>query len=228
MALKDISNFRTSIYTDGILKSNKYIAEIKFPENHYLRSSLQRDEELIAVRCDSATLPAFSFSTVDGSPRLGYGPIERRPYSVNYDEMNLTFLVDGNSRLHKLFYDWANCIVNFQGQGGRILRQPNGPSRGNNTSSPWVAYEVGYHDNYKVDLFITVYQVGGDAKLIRTGGAEDDFRVGADVKAAMKIHVYEAFPLSFPPIQLNWEDHQPIKLSIPFGYMDFSVEYIKE
>ena len=215
MALKDLTNFLSSINNKGILKSNKYIAEIEFGPDHYLRSrkgaSILEEGELFRVRCDSLQLPGFTFATIEGAPRLGYGPLVRQPYAVQqYDEMTLSFIVDANSRIHRLFYDWANCIVNFRGgEGARKLTGATG-TQGTFHS----AYEVGYHDKYYVNMTITVYQTGAPK--------------GAETQAAMKIHVYDAIPLSFPPIQLNWEDHQPIKLNIPFSYTDFSIEYIKE
>lgn len=210
MALKDIKNFITEINTRGILKSNKYLAEIFFPSEHYLNRRNGQTAgvtERLALRCDSVTLPGFSFSTIESSPRLGYGPMVRMPYNINYDEMTLTFIVDSNSEVHKTFYDWSNSIVNYQGGGTRRAKDETLLSNGLQHKP----YEVGYHDNYKVDIFISVYQTGSKANTT--------------TKKAMKIHVFDAVPLQFPPIPMNWEDHQPIKLTIPFTYTDFSVEY---
>lgn len=234
MALKDIKNFLAEINTGGILKSNKYLAEIHFPPEHYLNRRAVGDSEMtrrLALRCDSVTLPGINFATIEAGPRMGYGPMVRMPYNITTDEMTMTFIVDSNSHVHKTFYDWSNSIVNFQGKGARSVRNANMRLMNGLNHK---AYEVGYHDQYRVDIEISIYQTGGGGVSVPSQFGSPEFFTGTDVnsalgasiKKAMKIHVYDAVPLSFPQVQMNWEDHQPIKLTIPFTYTDFSIEYL--
>jgi hypothetical protein len=215
MSLKDIKNFRATINNEGILKSNKYLAKFFFPLDHYLRGRADGINlalfERLSLRCDSVSLPGVNFSTIEGSPRLGYGPMVRIPYGINVDDMTMTFIVDSNSTVHKLFYEWSNVIVNYQSKGTTNLRSASGVR---NTAHK--AYEVGYLDKYKIQIEIDVYKTGAATTII---GEEPT------IPAAMKVKVYDAIPLSFPQISMNWEDHQPIKLTIPFTYTDFSIDY---
>lgn len=204
--ISNMNDFIGSINKKGILRDNKYVAY--FGEPNYLKriSKYQKlySSGLLMVRCESASIPGLQFAGVDGPPRIGYGPIEYHPYNVVYEDINLTFLVDAESGVHKIFYDWMNTIVNFGGaQSQSRLRDPNtGPVSG------MVPYEVGYKENYSTNLTIEVYS-----------GVE------AETKPAMTFKAYKAFPKAISPITLNWADGQPIKLQATIAYTDFEVEY---
>ena len=202
----NIKDFTSSINTKGVLKNNKYIATITLNDGHYLSSTGQSDDgdyRLFSIRCDSVQLPGVSLASADGPPRLGYGPIEKHPYNANFEDIALTFMVDANSQIHKLLYNWVNVIVNFQSRGGQELRGSSGPMRS-------AAYEVGYRDKYAALLQIDVY---------RDVGSGDEYQKTMTYKA------FNAFPMAFPSAGLNWNEGDILKLSIPFAYTDFSVEY---
>lgn len=200
-----ISQFTSNINNKGILRSNKYLANITLHPDHYLRKNDNYfDASLFQIRCDTIKLPGMNFASADGSPRLGYGPKEKHPYSIIFDELSLTFMVDSSSKIHRMLYDWVNCIVNFQGKGATDVRSKNGPVKSA------AAYEVGYRDSYASTLEIDIYKDHGND--------------GEHVKSMTAI-AYNAFPMGFPSVGLNWDSSEILKLNIPFSYTDYTVKY---
>jgi hypothetical protein len=202
----NINDFTSSINTKGVLKNNKYIATITLNDGHYLSSAGEADQgdvRLFSIRCDSVQLPGVALASADGPPRLGYGPIEKHPYNANFEDISLTFIIDANSRVHKLLYNWVNVIVNFQSSGLNRLSDSTGPMKS-------AAYEVGYRNKYAAQLQIDVY---------RDTGTNDSYQKTMTYKA------YNAFPMAFPSAGLNWNEGDILKLNIPFAYTDFSVDY---
>ena len=205
----NINQFTTDINTRGVLKNNKYLATIYFESGHYL-SRRQNELRSLQVRCDSATLPGVQFASADGPPRLGYGPVERHPYNVMFDELSLSFIVDANSDVHKTLYDWMNCIVNFKGKGASDLFNANGPSSGSSSSKPWAAYEVGYRDNYAAKIVVEVFKDSGS---------------GTKLNRSMTFTAYNAFPMGFPSTSVDWNSSDLMRLKIPFAYTDYEIKY---
>lgn len=196
----NIRNFTASINQRGVLKNNRFEAQFDFELDSYMNSSPALDGGLLTLRCDSATLPGVSFATADGPPRLGYGPAERRPYSPIFDDLTLTFMVDAGSQIHKMFYDWVGCIVNFEGYGARTLNEPS-----TRNPTPAKAYEVGYRDKYAATLTVRVYSSTGTRP--------------------MAVTAYNAFPMAMPQLSMNWNEGDILRLNIPFAYTDFTVTY---
>jgi hypothetical protein len=196
----DIKRFTSSINSKGILKTNRFEAQFIFTENSYMRNSRVLDENMLTLRCDSATLPGVSFASADGPPRLGYGPVEKRPYNPMFEDLALTFMVDAGSRIHKMFYEWASCIVNFEGYGASRLDRA-----GDRSPTNALAYEVGYRDRYACTLILKVFSTSG--------------------KQTMTFTAYNAFPMSLPQMAMNWAEGDILRLPVPFAYTDFTVQY---
>ena len=196
----NIKQFTASINNKGVLKNNKYLVTIGFAPGHYLNNS-QVDLRLLQARCDTIALPGVGFASADGPPRLGYGPVEKHPYSVSFEDIALTFIVDAGSAVHKALYNWANVVVNYKDTGGAMkLGTKTSPGSGKHK-----AYEVGYRDNYAATLTIDVYKDTG-------------------VKA-MTFIAYNAFPMGFPSSGLSWAEGDILKINIPFAYTDYTVTY---
>jgi len=83
----------------------------------------------------------------------------------------------------------------------------NFKGQGNTQAKTKGVYEVGYKDSYTTDISIELYDDLGNLKLTNK--------------------VYHAFPMAFPSESLSWGDGQPIKLTIPFAYIDYEVNYPK-
>lgn len=196
----NISNFRSSVNNKGVLKSNKYIVQFTAPI--YLIGRYP-STELMSLRCETVSIPGFDFLSADGPPRMGYGAIEKHPYVPGFGGMSLTFLMDSKSMIYKFFYDWTMSIVNFDGRGGKNYR---------NNDRIWQAYEVGYKDNYKTDLKISVYD-----------GSKKEGSSSVAGNEILSIEAFSAFPLGLPSIPLAWESSELIRLTVPFSYTDFQI-----
>lgn len=196
----NIKNFTASINEKGVLKNNRFEAQFTFKRDSYMNSSSALDGGLITIRCDSATLPGVSFATADGPPRLGYGPVEKHPYNPMFDDLTLSFMVDAGGQIHKMFYDWASCIVNFEGEGASRLDQSS-------SLNPTLAraYEVGYRDRYSATLTIRV--------------------MGTTNARPIAVTAYNVFPMALPQVSMNWNEGDILRLNIPFAYTDFKVNY---
>lgn len=201
----NISDFQSSINSKGVLQANRFTCSFNIPsylrENNALNPEQQK---LITLRCEAATFPGMSITTMD-QPRLGYGPLEYMPHNATLDDVTLTFLVDAFGDIHKLFYEWFNVIVNIQGSRGQS--RLNTTTRYGNGGSA-APFEVGYKDSYKTDIEIKVF---------------DKY---AEEREVMKVTMFKAYPKVLPSMNLAWgSDDELIRLSIPFVYTDFHVEY---
>lgn len=198
----NITDFRSSINTRGVLKSNKYLVEFGIPT--YLRNRYGTDDQsLMSLRCESVSIPGFDFLSADGPPRMGYGAIEKHPYVPGFTGLNLTFLLDSKSKIYNFFFDWAMSIVNFNGRGGTNFSRDDG----------WSAYEVGYKVFYKTDLKIMIYDGVKSEKSNSVAGNE-----------ILKLNIFDAFPMGMPSVPLAWDSPDLIRLSIPFTFTDFSID----
>jgi hypothetical protein len=58
-------------------------------------------------RCENANLPGKTIATMD---QKIYGPIEKFPYLTTYNDIDLTFIVDGDMQQKYFFEDWLYYI----------------------------------------------------------------------------------------------------------------------
>lgn len=205
----NISRFQASISQKGTLQNNRFRVQFALPE--YLRATgaaaaLGRvdraTEELVSLRCESANFPGHTLTLME-QPRIGVGPLEFMPHNTTLGDVQLTFLVDAFGDIHRLFYEWHTRIVNINGSKGQ--------SRLNNADgSKYAAFEVGFKSDYAVDLEIFVYDKDNEKTPV------------------MQAKLYKAYPTSLPPLPLSWgSNDELIRLTIPFQYTDFDIQYNK-
>lgn len=98
-----ISSFKSSFVGD-LARPNRFDVNIPVPLTliQYVKTSRN-----INYRCESAELPGRTFATME---QKTYGPIEKYPYMTNYNDIDLTFIIDDNME-SKVFFDaWLNYI----------------------------------------------------------------------------------------------------------------------
>lgn len=198
------------------MRNNRFIVNIPLPE--YLRDNRTQygvEDALLSLRCESVQLPGMNLTTVD-MPRIGIGPVESMAHNLTYGDITTTFLVDANSKIHRIFYDWMNTIINFQGsQGQSTLNREY--TLGSFKS---YAYEVGFKDSYRTNLVIDVYDNYGTA-------AEEPSNAESTVaNPVMRVRMFNCFPKAVPNIDLSWGvNDELVRLSIPWSFTDFDVAY---
>lgn len=203
----NISRFQSSISQKGTLQNNRFRIQFALPQ--YLREASlagqfiqEQTTELISLRCESANFPGHTLTLME-QPRIGVGPLEFMPHNATLGDVQLTFLVDAFGDIHRLFYEWHNRIVNVSGSRGQSrLAGVEG--------STHAAFEVGFKSDYAVDLDIFVYDKDNETSPV------------------MQAKLYKAYPTSLPPLPLSWgSNDELIRLTIPFQYTDFDVQYNK-
>jgi hypothetical protein len=219
-----LSQFRSEIESRGVMRTNTFHVSFAAPPairggpTSRLLDNSASDVPMdrMSLRCESVQLPGMGFATIDGPPRMGYGPIEAIPYGAVFDDITCTFLVDARGDVHRFFYRWMNSIVNFHSRG-----QTGFDVSGRGPVTAMKPYEVNYKDNTVTDLTIDVYDTGTGVNTAATGATTD--RTGQRVLSAK---VYRAFPKLLPSLDMSWNSTDEIvRLSIPFNYTDFEVLY---
>jgi len=107
----NIQAFRDSFKSE-LARPNKFDVDIPIrPE--LLSSLLDRGFEskitnqVLSLRCENAELPGRTFATTE---QKIYGPTEKFPYHVSYNDLNLTFIVNDDMQVKSFFDGWMNYI----------------------------------------------------------------------------------------------------------------------
>lgn len=192
----DIGSFRTEMTNHTFVKTNRYLVKFTPPNSITDTEFLSDfDTKTLTFRSDSLNWPGVGFATMDTPPRAGYGATELIPYAPIFDEVNINFVLDEYTTVHKFFWLWTNSIIDLKSQGQSKLKEG--------------AYTVGYKDKYTTDITIQMFNEMG------TG---EEHRV-------MEAKLYRAFPRSMPPFNLAWAEDEVVRMSIPFSYTDFDVTH---
>ena len=99
-----ISEFK-STFTKDLARANRFDVNIPIPLTliPYIKSAKN-----LVYRCENANLPGRSLMTAE--QKIGSNPIEKYPYMTSYNDIDLTFIVDGDMN-QKIFFDaWLNYI----------------------------------------------------------------------------------------------------------------------
>jgi len=94
----------------------------------------------IELRTEEVTLPGTSFMSVDNYKPYGSGLMLTIPHSPNIQEISCVHSVDANGEILQRFYDWANSIVNLDGDE---------------------KFSASYLDEYTRNMTINIYDLQG-------------------------------------------------------------------
>ena len=106
-------------------------------------STLGVTSQLLSFRCESADLPGLTYATAD--LKMSSAPIEKYPYLVTFNEINLTFIVSDDMSEKKYFDKWLTSI---------------NPQFNN--------YDFDYKQNYARDITIRQYDIAGNVSYAVT------------------------------------------------------------
>lgn len=194
----DIDAFASDIRTRGVVRTHSFLAIVyppKILQGLYTDPALRR----MIIRCEAASLPSMSFMTRDFY-RAGYGSSEAIAYNTNFEPVNFTFLVDAQAEVYTFFYNWMNCIVNFNVSAGFGTSNTIG-------GKALKAYEVGYKDDYVTKMLILMYNEARDQII--------------------EVTLHDAFPMSISEVGLSWgQTDELMKINVPVKYRDFSIDTV--
>ena len=197
----NINSFRAEINTNDILPTHSYL--VKFSPfrlgseaNVPLTKFVINNADKLILRCESAMLPTVQVLEEENIARFGYGPVEKVPYGMQFNDLSLIWLVDKRSELINFFYQWMNTITSYE---------TNGTSSIDNKSerpglNMYSGYEVGYKDEYACpELSIRVYD-----RLLNT---------------VTEYILYDVFPINIQSQNLGWnQENEAQKLNVTFAF----------
>ena len=97
-----INQFISEVKTGALARSNRFGVEFS-PPNGINPGNLRK----ILLFCDTVQLPGINYSTVQNRT---FGEFREVPYEKLYEPINLTFYVDNDMQVKKLFDDWMSLI----------------------------------------------------------------------------------------------------------------------
>lgn len=207
----DIKTFKSRVEQSGVLQTNKYDVQIYLPQlvpgqfgtydvvsTNGLNSGSATDE--MSYRCINASLPGLAMRTTDNN-RFGVGVSEKMPYSANYTDITLTFLVDRYSTVYDFWYAWFNYIFGVTGEEtGTNIFGAYKIGAGGTAGRPF--YTAEYKDNYAATIVVTVYDAQGVPSIVTT--------------------LLKAYPTSINDVALSWSDNNNlIKLTTTITFREW-------
>lgn len=201
----NIATFKSKIEKTGVLQTNKFDVVITLPTAFSKYNvvatngiSTGKTTEELTYRCINASLPGLAMRTTDNN-RFGIGVSEKMPYSANYTDISLTFLMDRQGTVYDFWYAWFNYIFGVGGQESES--NIFGKINGNNTRS---FYTAEYKDNYAAGVKIQSYDSTG--------------------KKSITTNLIKAYPIAINDIALNWSDNNNlIKLTTTLTFREWSL-----
>lgn len=99
-----INDFKSSFNTD-LARPNRFDVVITPPLT--LWTIVPTNAKKLSYRCEVSQLPGRTFATTE---RKTYGPVEKLPYLTTYNDIDLTFLLDGDMNEKYFFDSWLDLV----------------------------------------------------------------------------------------------------------------------
>ena len=164
------------------------------------------------------TLPGASF---DMAESMGdrQGTIERFAQRRLYAPLSVTFYVDSDYNILRLFEEWMNYINPIHNSSGRYkgsYQGTNGYSDRNNY------YKFRYPDQYKRRLIVTKFEKDfyGGANMNETRIRDGDDLIPGSL---LFYQFIDAFPSNIVAIPLSYQGTDVLKVQIEFQYLRYNV-----
>ena len=184
----------------NVAQSSQYLLTLSIPAA--VRSKVadlsNLDLDNIALSCSEANLPGSSLATHDVTNDY-QGVTEKMAYRRIYDDvLGLTFYVDRNYNVIKLFERWIDYI--------------SGITDPTTFKSPFTNQRVSYPKTYKNDIFLTKFE-------------KDHFSNESTLpKVTFDYTFIQAFPRDITAIPLSYEQGQILKSKVSFSFIRYVVE----
>lgn len=167
--------------------------------------------------CSDATLPgsAFDVMEVQGARQ---GLIERMPNRRVYTDFDLTFYVDSEYKILRLFEEWMNYIDPITNADGQYLGDPRGMT---GFGDPNCFYRLRYPNSYKRPIVIHKFERG----FLKDKSMN---KFSSDLKEKRKSNILsyiflEAFPTNIQAIPFSYDGSTLTKVSVNFSYTRYLV-----
>jgi hypothetical protein len=204
----NINNVLSEVQNRGVLKPSKFSLSCGLPPalsgtaapllNAGLISQISTNP-IVSLWCEQTVIPGAS---LDVTPvrRYGYGPVEKKPFGVQYADAQVVFRADAQGLIHGFLHAWMCAAIPYN-YGAADMTSRIGASPGQH------AYEVAYKDDYAQSVNITQYDDTGNAIIqVTLREAYPIFVADAPVSWASRGD-YSRFAANFT--FLSWFTSQP-------------------
>jgi hypothetical protein len=225
--LSNYNEFKANVSKFGYSMANLYDIQFDVYQSSALYTELASDfdlatdegsatlkdiAQLMRLYTTECTMPGVTMS--DSEYRITNTPQLKYAYGAVFNEFSVTFLMDANSNIRKLFDKWTNVIYPysaFQGAGDGVLR-------------------TRYKDEYIADITVVKYERATSSirnrsfannipgrRIIPNG--ESDATTGfKDNVAVHAVRMKNAFPKSIDSMSLSSDAGQMTQFSVSFEY----------
>ena len=169
------------------------------------------------------TLPGASFDMAESSGDR-QGTLERFAQRRLYAPLTVTFYVDSDYNVLRLFEEWMNFINPIHNSDGKYQGSFQGPSGYEQRNN---YYKFRYPDDYKRSLIVTKFE-----KDFYQGLNMNETRIGRFAKSRsgdqlipgslLMYQFIDAFPSNIVAIPLSYEGTQVTKVQIEFQYLRYN------
>lgn len=205
MAGFNIRDFTSHIHANGVLRNNKFLVRIPYPQGLGYDSNSKSTSRYLEFWCNSSNVPGVNIQTTS-TRRHGYGVSEQFAVSPTFNNVYLTFMGDSKGSVLDFFQKWTQLINNYDARYG-INR---------NRKSDQKTYELAYKDDYVVDTEIIVFNDSQRQVAVPAAG------FARQQKDPIHIVLRDSFPISIGDIQLNWNDTNDfMQIPISMTYTDW-------
>jgi hypothetical protein len=162
--------------------------------------------------CAEAVIPGVQFDVTEemGSRQ---GTIERFPTRRIFPEFTMTFYVDNEYNLIRLFEEWMNFINPLYGGTGELPASPRG--QGDDDGKDRTDFfRFRYPDDYKRIISLTKFE--------RNFNTKDPKNI--KFPPHLTYRMLEAFPTNITAMPLTYEGSQIVKTTVTFQYLRYVME----
>lgn len=163
--------------------------------------------------CSEASLPGATFDITEemGSRQ---GVIEKFPMRRIYPEFTMTFYVDNDYKLIRLFEEWMNYINPVYTSAGILPSSPIGQGNAKNRND---FFRLKYPDTYKRIISITKFERNFRGTPQISGGALGNV-------PSMTYRMIDSFPTNITALPLSYEGSTITKTTVTFNYSRYIIE----
>ena len=189
---------------------------LEYLTNCGLFLDVKSTDEKYDFLCSDASLPQTNFDIVE-EYGARQGMIEKMAARRVYTEFDLTFYVDNQYNILRLFEEWMNYINPIYNESngrydGRIVGQLNQYRERNSYA------RMRYPDEYKRVLSITKFE----RDLVQSPNAKSNKRFTN--QPMLTYRFIDAFPITLNSVPLTYEGSTITQVSVTFSYLRHTVE----
>lgn len=210
--LSQTSQFKVTLYfsdsgstgnTDSDLNSYLYSAGVFNPTSTTSNQALRYE-----FMCNETSLPGASLSI---SEEIGsrQGMSETFANRRIFEPISMTFYVDAEYGIIRLFEEWMNFINPLYNNSGGTPR-PN-PRGGVGRFDQWEFFRFRYPDTYKRDIAVTKFE--RDYALSTSYGDE-----GGSTPNSLTYYMINAYPIQLTATPVTYEGSTITKTTVVFNY----------